>query len=190
MAECIVALCDLMNQMSSSSCSWSSVAVLWSCQSYYRLCRCLRSPQLTIFVIYSLVMTVICIDSIAGKIDKCQPPPLPPSSVKFSKIDLSWPVLSEDLICSLQFQFQTELSFTPCKSGQRYCSVETRLHTGPASGTNSNLIIIFVDNVMLDFLMPALCRLFGKVVIFPIGGIKVVFLNICLLALQMMTVNE
>ena len=52
------------------------------------------------------------------------------------------------------------------------------MHTGPSSGTNSNLIIIFVDNVMLDFLMPALCRLFGNVITFPIGGVKVVFLDI------------
>ena len=52
------------------------------------------------------------------------------------------------------------------------------MHTGPASGTNSNLIIIFVDNVMLDFLMPALCRLFGKIVIFPIDGGLGVILDI------------
>ena len=57
------------------------------------------------------------------------------------------------------------------------------MHTGLASVTNSNLIIIFTDNAMLDFLMSALRRLYGNVVIFPIGGVKVVFLNIWVLAL-------
>ena len=33
--------------------------------------------------------------------------------------------------------------------------------------------------------MPALCRLFSKVVIFPIGGVKVVFLNISCFACWM-----
>ena len=42
------------------------------------------------------------------------------------------------------------------------CSDETRharrstMHTGPPGGRNSNLIIIFTDNAMLDFLMTAL----------------------------------
>ena len=47
---------------------------------------------------------------------------------------------------------------------------ELPVHTGPPGGTNSNLTIIFTDNVMLDFLIPALSRLFGKLVIFPIDG--------------------
>ena len=59
------------------------------------------------------------------------------------------------------------------------------MHTGPPGGTNSNLTIIITNNAMLDFLMEALWRHLGKVVIFPIGGVKVVFLNISCFACWM-----
>ena len=52
------------------------------------------------------------------------------------------------------------------------------MHTWPHGVTNSNLIFMSTDNVMLDFLIPALLRLFGNVITFPIGGVKVVFLDI------------
>ena len=60
--------------------------------------------------------------------------------------------------------------------------IQTRwvLHTGRAGGTNSNLIFTKHKFVMLDFLMSALCQLLDNVIIFPIGGVKVVLLNICL----------
>ena len=54
------------------------------------------------------------------------------------------------------------------------------IHIGRAGGTNSNLIFTKHKFVMVDFLMSALCRLSDNVIIFPIGGVKVVFLNICL----------
>ena len=60
----------------------------------------------------------------------------------------------------------------------RHQSGALSLHTGLRGGTNSNLIFMSTDNVMLDFPMPAYCRLLGNVVIFPIGGVKVVFLDI------------
>ena len=58
------------------------------------------------------------------------------------------------------------------------------VHTVLPGGINSNLIFMSTDNVMLDFLIPALRRLLGNVIIFPIGGFEVVFLNIWVLALE------
>ena len=60
----------------------------------------------------------------------------------------------------------------------RNFSLNATMHTGLRGGTNSNLIFMSTDNLMLDFLIPALLRLFGNVITFPIGGVKVVFLDI------------
>ena len=64
MAECIENRCDVMNQMSSCGHVNLITASVGPC------ILLLRSPKQTIFVIYSLVMTVICIDIICCKIDK------------------------------------------------------------------------------------------------------------------------